>query len=82
MMIIFNAGNGGAQTDDFELENNGVYNASGFTGEYVAAVDGIEIDENAPATYYNMQGIRIDQPTPGLYIVVRGDKVTKELVMT
>lgn len=80
MMVIFNAGNGGAQTDDFELKNNGIYNPSGFTGDYVAAVEGIDIDENAPAIYYNMQGIRIDHPAAGLYIVVRGDKVTKELV--
>lgn len=36
--------------------------------------------EDAEAVYYNMQGVRVDNPSAGLYIVVRGDKVTKEIV--
>lgn len=35
---------------------------------------------DAAPVYYNMQGVRVDEPTPGLYIVVRGSKVTKQLV--
>ena len=45
-----------------------------------AGVDVIEADANGEAVYYNLQGVRVDNPTPGLYIVVRGTKVTKEIV--
>lgn len=44
------------------------------------AVEGIEVEENAAPVYYNLQGVRVAEPTNGLYIVVRGDKVAKELV--
>ncbi|MDE6755708.1 MAG: hypothetical protein K2J66_01030 [Muribaculaceae bacterium] len=46
----------------------------------VTSVDMIDTDEDAEAVYYNMQGIRVDNPSAGLYIVVRGNKVTKEIV--
>lgn len=46
-----------------------------------AGVDGIEADEpDAAPVYYNLQGVRVDTPSAGLYIVVRGNKVTKEVV--
>lgn len=46
-----------------------------------AGVDGIEADEpDAVPVYYNLQGVRVDTPSAGLYIVVRGNKVTKEVV--
>lgn len=46
-----------------------------------AGVDGIEADEpDAVPVYYNLQGVRVDTPSAGLYIVVRGNKVTKEIV--
>lgn len=46
-----------------------------------AGVDGIEADEpDATPVYYNLQGVRVDTPSAGLYIVVRGNKVTKEIV--
>lgn len=44
------------------------------------AVEGIEVEENVAPVYYNLQGVRVAEPTNGLYIVVRGDKVAKELV--
>ncbi|MDE7142428.1 MAG: hypothetical protein K2O33_06020, partial [Muribaculaceae bacterium] len=35
----------------------------------------------SPAIYYNLQGVRVDNPAPGtLHIVVRGPKVTKEIL--
>lgn len=49
---------------------------SGTTGVY-------EIDlteEDATPVYYNMQGVRVEAPSNGLYIVVRGNKITKEIV--
>lgn len=48
------------------------------TGE--SSVEGIEIEENVAPVYYNLQGVRVDAPANGLYIVVRGNKVAKELV--
>lgn len=39
-----------------------------------------DADAEAAPVYYNLQGVRVDEPTPGLYIVVRGSKVTKQLV--
>lgn len=47
----------------------------------MAGVDGIEADDSdAAPVYYNLQGVRVDTPSAGLYIVVRGNKVTKEIV--
>lgn len=44
-------------------------------------IDGAFVDANdAAPVYYNLQGVRVAEPTNGLYIVVRGDKVVKELV--
>ena len=40
-------------------------------------VEGIEIDENAPVEYYNLQGVRVENPANGLYIMRQGDKVVK-----
>lgn len=37
-------------------------------------------DENVAPVYYNLQGVRVDNPSNGMFIVVRGSKVTKELV--
>lgn len=46
-----------------------------------SGVDGIEADDSdAAPVYYNLQGVRVDTPSAGLYIVVRGNKVTKEVV--
>lgn len=45
-----------------------------------SAVEGIEVEENVAPVYYNLQGVRVDAPANGLYIVVRGDKVAKEIV--
>lgn len=46
-----------------------------------AGVDDINIDDvDATPVYYNLQGVRVDNPSAGMYIVVRGNKVTKEIV--
>ena len=44
------------------------------------AIEGIEADNEAAPVYYNLQGVRVDQPANGMYIVVRGNKVSKEIV--
>lgn len=50
-------------TSDYKLASDGV--------------EGIEIDENAPVEYFNLQGVRVENPTNGLYIMRQGDKVVK-----
>jgi len=58
------------------FNNPGVKN----TSDYKLASDGvtnIEIDENAPVEYFNLQGVRVDNPTNGLYIMRQGDRVVK-----
>lgn len=42
-----------------------------------ASVSEIELDNNASAQYYNLQGVRVNEPANGLYIVVKGGKATK-----
>lgn len=42
-----------------------------------AAVEDVELDENAPAEYYTLQGVRVENPEKGIYIVRRGAKVEK-----
>lgn len=41
------------------------------------AVEGITVDNNAPAAYYTLQGVRVSEPANGLYIVVKDGKATK-----
>lgn len=40
---------------------------------------GIEVDDNAPEVYYNLQGMRVDNPENGVYIVRKGNKVSKKI---
>ena len=51
-----------------------------FTAAGEGGVDGVDVDENAPVYYYNMQGVRVDNPTSGVYVKVRGEKAEKVLV--
>lgn len=52
-----------------------------FFGVPSTGIDDVEIDTEAPAEYYNLQGIRVAEPKAGeIYIVRRGDKATKEYV--
>ena len=45
-----------------------------------AGVENIEIDNNAPAVYYNLQGVKVANPENGVYIKVQGNKASKVLV--
>lgn len=78
-----------ANQDDMVLPSNLQTGAVKFTFnnatkelkvEKTTSVEGIEIEENVAPVYYNLQGVRVDAPANGLYIVVRGDKVAKEIV--
>lgn len=50
-----------------------------FANEF-GGVENITIDENAPKTYYNLQGIEVENPANGLYIVKQGNKVAKQVI--
>lgn len=43
-------------------------------------IEGVGVDANAPAVYYNLQGVQVANPANGLYIVKQGNKVSKVLV--
>lgn len=76
------------------VDTDGSRNAYFFQGStitlpeftYTSAVDTvipdetIEIDENAPVEYYNLQGVKIANPGPGLYIRLQGSKAEKILI--
>lgn len=71
----------------FTIETPGTYTLTPNEADHTfvmtagtTAVEGIEIEENVAPVYYNLQGVRVDAPANGLYIVVRGDKVAKEIV--
>lgn len=44
------------------------------------AVDAVETAEDVAPVYYTLQGLRVDNPSAGLYIVVRGNRVSKEII--
>lgn len=47
----------------------------------LSALETIETDMvDAEAQYFTLDGVKVKNPTSGLYIVVRGNKVTKELL--
>ena len=75
--IIF-SNNGNPQTaDGVYVVNNGIYNASGYTGQtYSSGIDAVTADDDCAPVYYNLQGIRVDNPAHGIYIVRRGSKVS------
>lgn len=45
-----------------------------------SGIESIELIENAPTVYYNLQGVEVTNPQNGIYIVKCGDKVTKQLL--
>lgn len=42
-----------------------------------SGIEDVEINDNAPAVYYNFQGVRVDNPEGGMFIEVRGNKARK-----
>lgn len=40
----------------------------------------IQVENNAVAEYYNLQGVRVANPENGLYIVVKGGKAVKQII--
>ncbi|MBE6319258.1 MAG: hypothetical protein E7081_09855 [Bacteroidales bacterium] len=40
-------------------------------------IEAIELNENTPIEYYNLQGIKISNPSNGIFIKVQGNKATK-----
>lgn len=45
-----------------------------------AGVAGVEVEENAEAVYYNLQGVKVANPEKGLFIKVQGKKAVKVML--
>ena len=41
------------------------------------AVEGVDVDENTPVEYYNLQGVKVESPVKGVYIKRQGTTITK-----
>ncbi len=71
----------GASEWTLDEDNNITYYVvCNIEGDADAGVAEIEIDENAPVEYYNLQGIRVENPTAGLYIRRQGKNVQKIVI--
>jgi hypothetical protein len=51
-----------------------------FTVDPTSGVNGINVDGNASVRYFNLKGVEVQNPANGVYIVVRGNKVSKEVI--
>lgn len=49
-------------------------------GNIDASVNSVEINENEPIEYFDLQGRRVENPTKGLYILRQGNKSVKRVV--
>jgi len=63
--MVFFSNDKGATPDGWNLNN---------------AVEGVVIENNAPAAYYTLQGVRVADPGNGLFIVVKDGKASKVLL--
>lgn len=74
--IIFNNGKSGVeagnQTEDFIFYKDKEYDRQG-----TLSVSELEVTDNAPVEYYNLQGIRVDNPSNGIFIRRQGSSITK-----
>lgn len=46
----------------------------------MAAVGEIDMEDDTPVVYFNLQGVRVENPSPGIYIRVQGNKATKVIL--
>lgn len=73
-------------SSSMEKEDKDVFTyAHARIGKVGASTSGVqcvaEVEENAPVSYYSLQGVRLDQPIPGTICIKRqGNKATKVLV--
>jgi len=65
----------------YDLTVNMATNRVEYDDPITTGIATVESGEMTPPIYYNLQGVRVMHPTSGnIYIVVRGSRVTKELV--
>lgn len=69
VVAIIGCYNGNLQVQPISIEANGS-----------SAISDINIDENAPVEYFNLQGIRVANPENGLYIRRQGNTVSKVII--
>ena len=74
LKVIFNNNNNGTQTADLDLYNNGIYTASGFTGEYYGATNVIEtVDYSDVKVSVRNGSLVIETPEAMTVVIVRAD---------
>ncbi|MDE7441216.1 MAG: starch-binding protein [Muribaculaceae bacterium] len=74
LKVIFNNNNNGTQTADLDLYNNGIYTASGFTGEYYGATNVIEtVDYSDVKVSVRNGSLVIETPEAMTVVIVRVD---------
>ena len=57
-----------------------LYLYTGFLNVEAAAIEAVEIEADAEAVYYNLNGVRVAEPTDGIYIKVIGGKASKIMI--
>ncbi len=84
---IYVCGNSGEWIKGFAMPRSEAFTTKapskyGFTlsNGGVTGVESVEVSNDVPAVYYNLQGVQVANPENGVYIVVRGNKVTKEFI--
>ncbi len=75
--------NPGAEGTNYQLAMTAEYNGvkiESTSEKTPTAVEGIVVDNNAAAEYYNLQGVRVANPAAGVYIRISGGKATRVYV--
>lgn len=73
----YNDGNWGWLTDHWMIFTFDEFEGEGGDD---SAVANVEVEENAPAVYYNLQGQKVENPSNGVYIVRQGKTAKKVMV--
>ncbi|MBE6319114.1 MAG: hypothetical protein E7081_09115 [Bacteroidales bacterium] len=63
---------------EYEVEID--YENETITIKNLTGIEGVEVEENAEAVYYNLQGVKVANPANGAFIKVQGGKASKVLV--
>lgn len=67
-------------TGNYDITWNYADKTVTFAKNSEGGIEGIGMDETAPAEYFTLQGVRVANPTEGLYIVRRGAKAQKVII--
>lgn len=49
-------------------------------GDITTSIQSVEIDNNLPVEYYNMQGLKVENPSNGIFIKKQGANISKVIL--